>query len=176
MTTKPVTTTPTAANDNHCARPASFDAAIIQWLPLMHKIAARLEDREQDRDDLVQEAVESALANWATYNPANKMSGWLAWRVRAAQSHRLRQRSVRAESINRHDAVTEPVQEHAADLSMAWEAIGNDRAGKIVRRVAMGEQQAEIGREQGVSRERIKQLYHKRVGELRAEFGYAVAA
>lgn len=145
-----------AANDN-TPRPASFDAAVIQWMPLMRKIAARLVP-SQERDDLVQDTIENALAHWSSYNPAKKLSGWLAWRMRAVLSHKRRRSSLKTTAIGDYDAPTVPRQDNIVELSQVVSALRPGRNGQILMRFAMGDDGEVIGEEYGVSRQRVNQI------------------
>jgi RNA polymerase sigma factor (sigma-70 family) len=160
-----------ADNDN---RPAEFDDAILQWLPFLHKMAARLERNKQDREDLVNETVATALKRWTGYKQEGSLPGWLAFQMRERVRFMRRQRSVRAASYDaerRHygkdghqyidaliDSIGTPARQE--DIVCARQVVDalTGRDGDVVLRHAMGDTLEEIGAGMGVTRERARQL------------------
>lgn len=176
-------------NDNNIpvtpTRPASFDQLILQWRPLLHKLAAQMEPNASEREDLVQDTIASALASWASYDDSKKMSGWLAWRMRGVIANRRRQVNLLAAPLDRR-AFVEPTQEHAAMLASVLRimpATGRSNqtpeqvasADKIVLRIALGDTQEEIAQEQGCARQNVQQVLHARQRRLRQHFGWVAA-
>lgn len=143
-----------AANDN---RPREFDAAVLQWIPLLRKIAARLVP-SQERDDLVQDTIENALAHWSSYNPAKKLSGWLAWRMRAVLSHKRRRSSLKTTAMGDYDAPIVAQQDNIVELSQVVSALRPGRSGEVLYRVAQGDNGEEIAADYGITREYVRQI------------------
>lgn len=170
---------PLPANDNN-QRPAAFDQQVLQWLPLMRKLAARLERNRQERGDLVQETIAIALHRWASFSPDGKLSGWLCFQMRercrwlrrkrgSALSLDTRNRvSMDAESlldfeVDYNASLAAPAtQEHSVELAQVVDAIPA-RYRSVMARLAAGYEQQEIADEEGVSRQAI----HQRVSACR---------
>jgi len=150
-------------------RPPTFDAAVMQWLPLLRKLANRLERNAQDREDLIQDTITNALRLWESHRPDGAMSGWLLFQMRnAIQAKRRRQQG--ALELPETLGVA-PTQEGATLARAALSRLGDTRAERMLVRLAMGETGAEIGEAEGISRERVRQLttearrrFAKRVG------------
>lgn len=173
----PVMTTTTATQ-----RPREFDARVIQWMPLLRKLANRLVTNANDRDDVVQDTIESALSNWKSFVAGNKFPGWLAWRMRGVISDRRRKRAVALET---NDVPEHPIsgnQEEVAELGLVLSRMADAtcpqqtpaqmaRANEIVLRVATGATLSEIAAEDGCSNRNVHQIYKARQRRLRDKFG-----
>jgi RNA polymerase sigma factor (sigma-70 family) len=182
--------TPTPANDNQ-PRPASFDAAVLEWRPLLRKIASRFEPRRQDREDLVQETIMTALHRWASYRPEAKLSTWLVFQMRAVVQARRRKPQLETISvdmmqakIDNQEALGPRVMDHfTASVSIpatqaaqapamrALAQLGDTRGERALVRLAAGETGQEVANTMGISRERVRQItdvaregFRKRVG------------
>lgn len=153
----------TPANDNTPApRPASYDAAILDRLPFMSKVAGQHVADDQ-REDLVNDAIVLALRKWSQYRPTYRFSTWLALMVRKANRERLNKartqmRAGRTVAIDDVPASEPAQQEVRVDLAAAITAIPGDRDGDMFLRRCMGEDMAEIGVDYGLSRERVRQI------------------
>lgn len=164
-----------AANDN-TPRPASFDAAVLQWMPFLHKMASKLEASAQDREDLVNETVEAALRRWANYREGESLPGWLVfqmrerirslrrrWRVEA-YSYDSRNRDVDEESdddygVDFQDPLAEPArQDNIVELSQVVSALRPGRNGEVLYRVAQGDNGEDIAADYGITREYVRQI------------------
>lgn len=164
-----------AANDN-TPRPAEFDAAVIQWMPFLHKMASKLEASAQDREDLVNETVEAALRRWANYREGESLPGWLVFQMRErVRSLRKRWRVVSYSYDSRNRAVDEhsdddcdidfqdPMaeaarQDNIVELSQVVSALRPGRNGEVLYRVAQGDNGEEIAADYGITREYVRQI------------------
>jgi RNA polymerase sigma factor (sigma-70 family) len=182
--------------DNDNKRPASFDAAVMQWLPLMRKLAYRFERNEQDREDLVQDTLASALHLWGSYNPEFKMAGWLAYQMRSQVKKKRRMQGRvpttsldgiqdKAESDESHSPkfarslsvfATHATQEGAASARSCLAALSDSRGDNALVRLAAGDTLAEIGDGLGVSRERVRQITDVARGRFAKRVGWKAAA
>lgn len=163
-------------DNNNTQRPAEFDEAVMQWLPLLHKMARRLERHAQDREDLVNETVATALRRWAGYRDGGNMAGWLVFQMRSIQNDARRKkriatvsystaRDVKFDDDGNRDAPKTlidrrgeaPRQDNIVELSQVLGAM-DGRGGEVLRRRAAGERLEEIGTDMGITRERVRQL------------------
>lgn len=166
----------TPTNDNN-SRPASFDAAVLQWIPLLRKLAARFESREQDREDLVQETIATALHRWASFKPDGKMSGWLMYQMRErCQAARARNKYANAVSLDDDTTATPQTQEGTIVARQALEALNDNRAENALVRLAMGDTLEEVGATIGLSGERVRQITTTARRQFGKRVGYKVAA
>lgn len=140
--------------DDVATRPTSFDTAVAAYLPFLRRLAWRLERNAQDRDDVVQETVENALSRWTSYRTDMPLAGWLAWRMRHVVSKRRARRKLSTTAIGEHATpATQYEYVEARETLRLVNGISKDR--DIVVRLMLGDTQAEIARDYGVSRERI---------------------
>lgn len=152
-------------------RPASFDAAILAYVPGMQKLARRLrpEAPRHVLDDLVQSTLCQAFATWRSYRPENSPYTWLQFimrdlsrdhtrRLRQAAEFKLRLRGVSV-------TITEPNQEHAADLALAIDRITPAIRSDLIE-VAQGAPLAKPAARRGTSRQRIEQILKRERARL----------
>lgn len=147
------------------ARPAEFDAMVLQWQPLMYKVARKLrpDTCEYDLEDLVQATNLAALAAWENYRPEESFPAWLVWRMRGVLADlKRRTRAVKRQGLTMSldDAfdVGEPAsQEDALYAKQILARVGRIRHSDLLIRVALGDAQADIAEERGVSRQAINQ-------------------
>ena len=165
--------TSTPANDNQ-QRPASFDAAVLEWRPLLRKLAARFEPKRQDREDLVQETIMTALHRWASYRPEAKLSTWLMFQMRAVVQARQRKPQVDTVGTDEiQDTVTVPATQAAlVPARRALAQLGDTRGERALVRLAAGETGQEIADTMGISRERVRQIMNVAREEFRKRVGW----
>lgn len=141
-------------------RPASFDALLMANLPYVRATARRC-CAPQNREDLVNEAVATALERWQRFRPDGNMARWLAYITREVAKRRYNAPVVYEEPAG----ATQPSQEAHIDLTRAVERLA-PRERHAVLGVAFGKTLAEIGAEMGgVSKQRVDQIV--RVGRRR---------
>lgn len=160
----------------HNTRPASFDAGVLQWMPLLRMIAKRLEPNPADREDLVQDTVTHALAHWESYNPDKKIQGWLAWRMRGVLANRRNKSRIKAIAIGDREFSTAPTQDGAAEANIALSQLRNKRDEIMLVRYAAGTSLQEMATEQGVSREMASKLTRRARRNFAKRIGYRMAA
>lgn len=173
-------------------RPAEFDALVLQWMPFLHKMARRLERNAQDREDLINETVAVVLHRWASYREDGNFPGWLALSMReCVAALRRRQRRARENecsydgalrlnfrggdddfNVAKCDMHGEPArQDNIVELTQVVEAIPAGRPRDILTRLACGDNGEEIGRDYGISRERVRQIGVAERGKLARRLG-----
>lgn len=141
-------------------RPKEFDAHVMQWMPFLKKMAAKLESKSQDREDLVHETIVVALRRWSSYNPENSLPTWLVYQMRERVKFLRKQRSVTsvccAGSVLDCAGVS-PRQDKIVELN---QVISKMRDGEKVVLLARadGETLEDVGSEIGVSSQRVHQL------------------
>lgn len=161
-------------------RPADFDALVMKWTPLLHKLAFKFEPRAEEREDLVQETIATALHRWESYDPHAKISGWLAFQMREVRNRRYRSRGLDSVALTDEMEQTIPVAETqsgvaaAADIVRAVEGLGRDR--DVMMAIISDERQHEIARRMGVSREAVRQKVARARAALAPRIGYKEAA
>ncbi|MBX4941143.1 sigma-70 family RNA polymerase sigma factor [Rhizobium binae] len=157
-----------AANDN---RPAEFDARVMAYVPGLRRLAGRRVPREY-RDDLVTDTIIYALAHWKNFREDGGMWNWLEWSMRgilknAATKAANRKKNLKFVPLDENmDLVTPANQLDYADLSKALDGM-TGRGGKIVVRRAMGDSLAEIGKNMGLTSERVRQLEAREMKRLK---------
>lgn len=151
----------TPANDNS-ARPASFDAAVLQWRPFLHKMARHLSPLSPE--DLVQETIATALHRWASYREGCSLPGWLVFQMR----ERCQEMRKRREARPMPQASTPATQEDHAGAMQALALVAPKYRG-LIALTAAGYEQQEIADIEGVSRQAI----HQRLAKARRGLGRA---
>ncbi|TPJ86932.1 MULTISPECIES: sigma-70 family RNA polymerase sigma factor [unclassified Mesorhizobium] len=163
-------------------RPKEFDAKVIQWLPFLRKMAFKMERSAQDREDLVNETVVTALHRWASYREGGSFPGWLVFQMRE-RCHAMRSKKSSAAALSL-DAKEEmagsndnhapwfrdlsaaslpATQSDAVELAQVFDAIPR-RYHTVMAKLAAGYEQKEIAASEGVSRQAI----HQRITACRA--------
>lgn len=159
-------TTHMPANDNN--RPASFDAALLKYQPGLARLASRL--RPEDPQSLVQDVNVFALSRHTNFrgDPTQPKSGfwnWLQLNMRSmAQAKRQKIPDKEQEST------TSASQEYYTDLSRTLARL-TGRNGQVLTRRAMGDTLEEIGKDLGVTRERIRQIENAARAQLIKQVG-----
>lgn len=146
------------ANDN-TRRPASFDAAVLQWRPFLHKMARKLESRAQDREELVQETIATALHRWASYREGCSLPAWLVFQMRE-RCHAMRRKNRPLLTI-----LPEATPATQEDHVIAAQALASVKPKylRTMTMVAAGFNQHEIAAAEGVTHQAI----HQRVNAVR---------
>ncbi|WP_100961026.1 sigma-70 family RNA polymerase sigma factor [Bosea sp. FBZP-16] len=151
------------ANDN---RPASFDQAMLAYLPSLANLAKKLRPTasRQDREDLVQATLCKAFETWRSYRTDKSPYTWLRFIMRSQSRDDLERRQKAADFKLRLPGVsvtiTEPNQEHAADLALVADQIAPDLREDMLD-MAAGALLAEPAARRGITRERARQMFER---------------
>lgn len=142
------------ANDNN-PRPATFDAAVLQWLPFLHRMAREFAPAAPE--DLVQETIATALHRWAGYNPETSFPAWLVFQMRE------RCRDMRRKGRPLLTVLPESTPAAQEDYVIARQALESVpvRYSKTIAMAAAGFNQHEIAAVEGVSHQAIQQRVAK---------------
>lgn len=82
---------------------AAFGEAMIALLPNLRRYALSLTRRVDQADDLVQQTVERAIANAASFDPAQKLEPWLFRILRNAFIDQTRRQRSAGTQVDVHD-------------------------------------------------------------------------
>jgi len=160
-------------NDN-TPRPASFDAAVLAYHGMLC-VRSQHYVPPGKREDLVQDVILYALAHWQnfrgeTYEPGSGFQSWLRWQMRAVAANQRNKKQVttvyddKGKYSNRIGVAADQEKTLAAMDTLA-RLKGRD--GMALLRVGMGCSLEEVGREIGVSRERVRQITDRERARLR---------
>lgn len=158
--------------------------AIMQWRPMLHKLAAAREPDAQHREDLVQETIAAALERWPGYTGQCAIPTWLDGIMRQINGKMFRDRKLRGMRYAPRSGQlrfvagdrempksVEPAQEHATDLARAVSIIG----GGALLRVASGERLIDVADAMGITKQRVHQLVVRDRKKLETQLGRMVA-
>lgn len=176
----------THANDN---RPASFDAAILAYLPALKKLARRLRplNKDDEREELVQATIVKALDWWQKYRTDKSPYTWLQFLMRGIsrdEMERSNKQYAAFAAVRPIERTTPPNQEHAAALSMALRSIRPDLRSDMLALAEGGDFRA-VGGLRGVSKQRVEQIVKRererlesleRQADTRRDIAYGRAA
>lgn len=130
--------TPTPANDN---RPQWFDDLLLAHDPYIRTRIAALEKNSAKHDDIYQDVVLHALANWQSYRRNGNFAGWLYWAIYDA----ARPRRKIVETCSTSDGVSPPTQEHVVGITQSLQKLSPKQSEAMVLYIC-GHTKAEIGR------------------------------
>lgn len=82
---------------------AAFGEAMIALLPNLRRYALSLTRRADQADDLVQQTVERAIANAASFDPAQKLEPWLFRIMRNGFIDQTRRRRTTGTQVDVHE-------------------------------------------------------------------------
>jgi len=140
-------------------RPADFDARVMSYLPMLRKQAQHLAHSIEDREDLVQDAVDDALRRWKSFREDGGFCKWLTLIIRGIASNRNKRKQIPiADNDNAMmNVATPPEQEHAVDLRKAVAAMRrmDKHTRYTVAALAAGYTAAEIGAKFGVTNQAV---------------------
>ncbi len=162
---------PTSAVPSNDNRPASFDQALVDYLPGLHAVAIRAYPNEES-DELVSDTIEYALSHWQSQRPGVTMLTWL----RQVMSFMRARRRIAA-SAQKRAGVTVPLDDSMASVSpddtntALRQAVDPlpERSRAIVLMQAAGYTLNEIGIAHGLTRERIRQISRRAVEAMRRD-------
>lgn len=156
-------------------RPAAFDARVLAYAPGLRSLAYKLGHRGEAAEDLVTDTIIDALHRWRSYREDGGLWRWLELmmlpRSREARRRVAKEKEVRVDIGDGAELVmgVGPTQECSADLSSAVVKLSG-RRGRVLLRRAMGEDLQEIGKELGISCERVRQIEEAARTALRCGF------
>lgn len=168
---------PEAANNN-TPRPAEFDARVMAYMPALKKLAIKLVPAGQ-REDLIQDVLLWALANWRKFRPDGGFYNWLTLNMRGIAQNKRRSAEARARTapladdpyMRRAAAVGAPAtQEDGLAARDVIAKLARSREGRVMIRRGLGDTLAEVGKRRGIGAERARQI------EMRGRAKYAELA
>ena len=156
------------------ARPAEFDARLMNYFPHLRRLAHKLTNSASEREDLLHDSIAYILTNWGKFRPDGGFYNWITFMMRnVAQEKRRKERRRSKHMTTTHDeramasVAVLPNQLDTIELREALNCMPEGRDGEIVMRRAMGDTLVEIGADLGVGRERARQLEERGLALLR---------
>lgn len=182
-------TTSNTTNDN-TPRPADFDRQLVAYRPFIRKVI-RARARREDWEDLEQEAFEDACRRWSMFRAEDySFATWLAFVARGVVHAHKRYKGAQMRagmewsmdtyrtSVTGEDYVggswlpsAPATQADYVELSAVLGHLATTKNGGVLVRHAMGSELAEMARERGVSRERVRQVVEQERARLRKAVG-----
>lgn len=164
---------PQPDNDN-TPRPATFDSHVMAYLPALKKLARKLTNNDDDREELLQDTLAYALSSWRNFRadsskPKSGIYNWLTLNMRA-----LAQRNRRRAASGSHGALGDwdkPVAANQEDIAYAngiIRTLTRTREGRMLVWRGRGDTLGEIGKRRGISANRVQQLVDKARARLAA--------
>lgn len=141
-------------------RPASFDAKVLSYVPLLRAYARTVTPNEECAD-LVQDTIVKALDCWTNfrgdpYAPRSGFAKWLKFAMRGiASNKRLRKKPDVVDGYDIALLGATPTQEDAADLSAAVTSLRANPFGITLAMSAAGYSNQEIAAVEGVTNQAI---------------------
>lgn len=176
-------TLPVAANDNKLARerPKAFDDAVVAYLPALKAMCKKW--YAQEAEQVYANTLIRVFSAWESYRHETYERGtgfrrWLFWQMRSCINDiKMHKKTLKygeeclmpydkIEKVNWRDVDLGAKQHRSLEAMDIIERISSDREGRILMRRAMGDSLQDIATEQGVSRERIRQLEERARGKL----------
>lgn len=142
-------------------RPATFDALLLSCLQGLRNLARRLSHR--NADDLLNATVVVLLTRWQAHRPEDGFWMWAQYTMRevAHASHCKAAKRVDTEPLSAAWRASTPAgQIYAAEAQRALAALSGRSRAMTLRRAA-GDTYAEIANDNGMSRERVRQIVSK---------------
>lgn len=150
-------------------RPATYDAAVLEYMPGLRNLAFKLGWRDDDKDELVADTIVDALNRWKTYKEEYGLWSFLQFAMRSLSRVR-RSRARQAVSViefrEEYSAAVAPTQQDYVELSETLRRLSGTRDSEALMRVAMGDELGEVADELGVSRQRVFQLCQRERARL----------
>lgn len=163
-------------------RPAEFDARVVAHLPMLKRLAARY-CHANEREEVVQETVAWALANWSGFRTDGSFYRWLHYQLmhvtKSRKYHDTRYRKINIEDPDGYRAATASVparQEDLAYLGQVVDALDSVQDGDMVIRHAIGDTLEQVGATRRVGGERARQRCKVVRTRLRKRMRHKVAA
>jgi DNA-directed RNA polymerase specialized sigma24 family protein len=150
-------------------RPEAFDAAVMAYIPGLKKLARKLTNTADARDELVQDTMVYAFSHWTNFRndppaPKNGMYNWLTLNMRSiAQGKRQvaanAKKNMPREPLSALVASATPAsQENIVYANQIVRRLSRTREGRMLVRIGSGETLIEVGKRRGLCHERVRQL------------------
>ncbi|TPM59001.1 sigma-70 family RNA polymerase sigma factor [Mesorhizobium sp. B2-2-4] len=150
-------------------RPAVFDAAVMAYRPALIKLARKLTNTPDEREELVQDTLAYVFSHWANFRndptaPKNGMYNWLTLNMRSiAQGKRnvaanARKNMPRASELAASMVSVAASQENIVYAKQIVRRLSRSREGRMLVRIGGGEMLKDIGKRRGIGAERVRQL------------------
>lgn len=156
-----------AANDNNPAatpqpRSAEFDAMLVKYMPGLENLAKRL--MPKDHENLLGDTIVWALEKHGNfYGDITRERGggfwkWMSINMLSRAQGMRRKGQLRIVTNDFAMPVTQPNQHYNLELREVVDGL-QDREGKVLLRIALGETLQDVGNDIGLSKERIRQIH-----------------
>lgn len=123
----------TAANSTHRSRRAAFDAAVVECLPNLQRLAMRLCGDEHMAEDIVHDAIVKAARSWRRFRGDARVATWLHRIVINASRDAITRRRRERDRIDNRDP--KPIEDSIDDAAhnTARNTAGDDLAIRELR-------------------------------------------
>lgn len=150
-------------------RPKEFDKAVMAYMPALTKLARKLTNTADEREDLVQDTMAYVFSHWTNFRgepstPKNGMYNWLTLNMRSlAQGKRkvasnARKNMPKANESALTSMATAPRQEDIAYANQVVRRLSRSREGRMLVRLGGGEMLKDVAAKRGIGVERVRQL------------------
>lgn len=162
------------------ARPASFDALLVRYLPGLKLAAARMTRPDTlYREDLLNDTVARCLVNWQKYRTDAGFYGWAIFIMReCARERRVRaarhaKASASLDTVHEWQVAVPATQEYAVDLAKVMAHVDTmpPRRAMAIRMRAAGFTEADIAPLLGITRAAVGESCRRSQRELAERFG-----
>lgn len=144
-------------------RPAEFDRRLIEAMPMMRRLTKKLDPK--NGEDLLQETLVAAVANWDNFRDPVTWYGfkaWLGWKLRAViRNRKAKVRTLKRQTPSYFETSTPASQEEAVNARRIIEQLATSRDGQILIGLAVGESREALGEKFGISSTRLYQLSYR---------------
>ncbi|MBZ9984961.1 hypothetical protein LB521_27895 [Mesorhizobium sp. BR-1-1-8] len=150
-------------------RPEEFDRRVMAYLPALKKLARKLANTNDERDELVQDTLAYVFGAWRNFRgdpsePKNGMYNWLTLNMRSiAQGKRRVAANARKNMPIQDDTVlmgmsTPARQENITYANQVVRRLSHSRDGRMLVRIGGGELLRDVAAKRGIGGERVRQL------------------
>ncbi|MBZ9943469.1 sigma-70 family RNA polymerase sigma factor [Mesorhizobium sp. BR1-1-13] len=145
-------------------RPKAFDTKVLNYLPVLKKLARKLTSTADEREELVQDTLAYIFGHWTNFRPDGGMYNWLTLNMRSIAQGK------RQVAANKHKNMpragesalatmgTQPRQEDIVYANQIVRRLSRSRDGRMLVRLGGGEMLKDIGKRRGIGAERVRQL------------------
>lgn len=150
-------------------RPATFDAAVMEYLPGLRNLAHRLGWRDDDKAEIVNDTIVDVLNRWKTYKEEYGLWSFLQFAMRSLSVTRRRRANRNVSVIEfreEYSAAVAPTQQDFAELSSVLRRLSGTRDSDALMRVAMGDELGDVANDMGITKQRVFQLCQRERARL----------